>query len=77
MSLLQELFGPTEDAQKRCEAFQQLSEEEKFQQLCRVIDEGWRKINESPNREAILRELDEEEEKGHQAYRDLFARFGV
>jgi len=74
MTLLQELLGPTEDAQKRSEAFQQLSWEEKFRH---VIAEGWGKINESPNREAILRELDEEEEKGHQAYRDLFARFGV
>jgi len=77
MTLLQELLGPIEDVKKRSEEFQQLSDEEKFQQFCRVIADGWRKINESPNREAILRELDEEEEKGHQAYRDLFARFGV
>jgi len=64
-----------EQVRLRYEAFQRLSPEEKLREFRAVIARGWAEIMSSPDREAILRRMDEEEERGKQVHRDLIAQY--
>jgi len=66
---------PRKDAVERMKAFQSLSSHARWESLAAVIDIGWKLINASPHREAILRRMDEREEERRQIQQNLFAQY--
>jgi len=66
---------PRNDAVDRMKAFQSLSPTARWETLAAVIDIGWKLINASPHREAILRRMDKNEEEWRRVQRELFSRY--
>jgi hypothetical protein len=55
--------------------YKKLTPEEKLKAFMEIIALGNALIEASPDKEEILRYLDEQEEEGHRFHRELFARF--
>jgi hypothetical protein len=58
------------------EEFQKLSSSERFSAIAAVIEGGWKRLAELPNREEIERYMDEQETEWQRIQSDLFRRFG-
>jgi hypothetical protein len=62
---------------REAKRFRELSAEEKLDELMRVIAEWNRQIQESPNRDAILAEVEASERAWQEAHRRIFEQHGV
>jgi hypothetical protein len=55
--------------------FQALPPEEKWAEIRRVCADGWRAIESSPQRDELVRYMEEQEELGKQAILDVVRRY--
>lgn len=67
---------PADEIAREAKRFRELSPEERVAELMRVIAEGHRKIQESPNRDAILAEIEASEKAWQEAHREVFRQHG-
>jgi hypothetical protein len=75
MSVTSRTHEELEEYRREAEAYLRLPSDERLRVMARIFAEGWAKINASPDREAILRRMDEEEEEWRRIQQRLFAEF--
>ena len=65
-----------EEARKRAEEFQRLSPDERWREIAALMAFGLAMVRSSPQREAIERRMDEQEQEWRRVQKELFARHG-
>ena len=67
---------PMEEARKRAAEFQRLSPDERWREIAALMAFGLAMDRSSPQREAIERRVDEQEQEWRRVQKELFARYG-
>jgi hypothetical protein len=65
-----------EEARKRAAEFQRLSPDERWREIAALMAFGLAMVRSSPQREAIERQMDEQEQEWRRVQKELFARYG-
>lgn len=65
-----------EEARKRAEEFQRLSPDDRWREIAALMAFGLAMVRSSPQREAIERRMDEQEQAWRRVQKELFARHG-
>jgi hypothetical protein len=65
-----------EEARKRAEEFQRLSPDDRWREIAALMAFGLAMVRSSPQREAIERRMDEQEQEWRRVQKELFARHG-
>ena len=65
-----------EEARKRAAESQRLSPDDRWREIAALMAFGLAMVRSSPQREAIERRMDEQEQEWRRVQKELFARYG-